>query len=378
MSQYVCNVAGLSEKDGSALCSMLQQLEPELEAQWRCSPSPAEPFDVELVDIDEELGKRLWRPQSRRFPVSVACTGSHHHEAEWMLPKPIEVDHVASLFKDLGDTLRPRQNASSARAWLPSILVVHGNPAVLETLRDSLFVQRERFHLVTASSGKEAIQLLRMTNIALAVIVMPVRNGFELLAALADKHPHVLRLVCGGQGAGPWQIRVRSRTSFSSLRSESSVQVLGEALLSVMDLKPADSGFLHSYSTWSSPWPRPSETPAVAAPQMEEKAAEPRRPSLREMLAAEEVEFELSHLRHALIDIPAAPSPEPQARSHHAIQSEPSFEELAEDGFAAFREKDFARAEECWKKALDLRPADGRLRYNLRLAQSKLSGRRAG
>lgn len=181
------------------------------------------------------------------------------------------------------------------------------------------------------------------------------------------------------------------------------------------------------------PLPEPEPAPvAVEAPELEplvlEPAPEPppvaappkRQPTLRELLASEEVDYALPSE-----DLPEAtgkaspepePEPEPQAkpdpprgssfdRLSETVDYDPSglrqltldntvpaypaaaplpetrrsATELAEDGFVCFRLKDYAGAVDNWEAAKALDPGNKTLNYNLKLAHARLAGQaRAG
>src|SRR5262245_54237652 len=69
-----------------------------------------------------------------------------------------------------------------------SLLIVDGTPSSREALRSQL--SHEGYHVHEASSGPEALELLRnrMFDLVLLEIEMPGMNGREVLRALRQSH----------------------------------------------------------------------------------------------------------------------------------------------------------------------------------------------
>jgi two-component system NtrC family sensor kinase len=91
---------------------------------------------------------------------------------------------------------RPRHNVSasvSPPATRSSVLVVEDEEALLRSLATAL---RKRFHVLLASDGQEAIDLLRSgsrPDAILCDIALPVLNGFQLYEWLQENHPDLAR-----------------------------------------------------------------------------------------------------------------------------------------------------------------------------------------
>jgi CheY-like chemotaxis protein len=81
----------------------------------------------------------------------------------------------------------------SPPATRSSVLVVEDEEALLRSLATAL---RKRFHVLLASDGQEAIDLLTSgsrPDAILCDIALPVLNGFQLYEWLQENHPDLAR-----------------------------------------------------------------------------------------------------------------------------------------------------------------------------------------
>jgi DNA-binding NtrC family response regulator len=81
------------------------------------------------------------------------------------------------------------------------VLLVDDDPAVTESYRRSL--RREPYELLTASSGIEALGMLKRARVHAVVTdeKMPEVSGTELLKVLRSKYPDVMRIMLTGQAS---------------------------------------------------------------------------------------------------------------------------------------------------------------------------------
>ena len=99
--------------------------------------------------------------------------------------------------------MQPNRSQSQFHAVgveIHSILVVDDDPNILRLTQ--LCLKRLGYAVAVASSGKEAIGLLRRENVDLVItdIVMPEMDGFELLGALGEKFPNLPVIAMSGGG----------------------------------------------------------------------------------------------------------------------------------------------------------------------------------
>ncbi|MBN1795513.1 MAG: response regulator [Sedimentisphaerales bacterium] len=78
------------------------------------------------------------------------------------------------------------------------ILFVDDEPAILTKLCDELAEQS--YQIMTASSGRQALEIMQEQNIAVIVsdMTMPELSGIELLKIIKDKYPSTVRLMMSG------------------------------------------------------------------------------------------------------------------------------------------------------------------------------------
>ena len=79
------------------------------------------------------------------------------------------------------------------------VLFVDDEPNILDSIRRQL---RKSYDIVTATSGIEALALLKATGPVALVISdmrMPGMNGAELLTTIRDDYPETVRMILSGQ-----------------------------------------------------------------------------------------------------------------------------------------------------------------------------------
>lgn len=85
----------------------------------------------------------------------------------------------------------------------PSILVVDDEPEMLDILKQVLAAAGHR--VVTADNGREAISLLAREkfDLVLTDLLMPERDGTEVIGELRRKHPAIPIVAMSGGGRMP-------------------------------------------------------------------------------------------------------------------------------------------------------------------------------
>jgi DNA-binding response OmpR family regulator len=81
-----------------------------------------------------------------------------------------------------------------------TILVIDDDPIMRETIRDIL--QVEGFKVILASNGKEGMRSLEMmdVDIILTDVLMPEKDGIEVIMDAKRKHPKVKIIALSGGG----------------------------------------------------------------------------------------------------------------------------------------------------------------------------------
>lgn len=80
------------------------------------------------------------------------------------------------------------------------ILFVDDEPRILDGLKRMLYPVRTKWEMVFASSGKQALELLDVSEFDLLItdMSMPVMTGLDLLHEVVKRHPQVMRVILSG------------------------------------------------------------------------------------------------------------------------------------------------------------------------------------
>ncbi len=78
---------------------------------------------------------------------------------------------------------------------LRTILVVDDERSFLSSMRR--FLYKEPFHVMTAESGVEALEILRDNNVSIIITdyMMPDMNGLSLVKIIRTEYPHVITIM---------------------------------------------------------------------------------------------------------------------------------------------------------------------------------------
>ena len=126
----------------------------------------------------------------------------------------------------------PEKNAEDA----PRILLVDDEPRVLSSFRRQM---RGRYDLATASSGREALDLLDSEGpfaLIISDLKMPGMDGLELLSRVRERHPFTLRIMLTGHADLENAISAVNRGSvFRILTKPCSPEDLHQAISDAME-----------------------------------------------------------------------------------------------------------------------------------------------
>ncbi|MCP3898925.1 MAG: response regulator, partial [Desulfobacteraceae bacterium] len=80
---------------------------------------------------------------------------------------------------------------------MPKVLIVDDEKSLLLSLKTGLEEYKDRFEVLVAENGKEALKIIESTQIDLLItdLKMPVMNGFELLAHVFSNFPKIVCVV---------------------------------------------------------------------------------------------------------------------------------------------------------------------------------------
>ena len=111
----------------------------------------------------------------------------------YLLSRPLPAEAMTAYLSSFQPTPIPLDNEA-----LSTLLLVDDETSVVASLKRVL--RRENYHILTASSGEEALSLLAQypVGVILADQRMPGMGGTELLARVRSMHPKTIRMVLSG------------------------------------------------------------------------------------------------------------------------------------------------------------------------------------
>lgn len=129
------------------------------------------------------------------------------------------------------------------------VLIVDDDVAHLAVLRDSLGRYADRFRVVTASDGVEALDVLRREPVDLVVtdLRMPRMDGFALLLRLAQDYPHIPRMVMTSLNSPVSQYQAERSDIIDYLIKPFAPDLLARKIVGVVG-QQGESGFLKGIS----------------------------------------------------------------------------------------------------------------------------------
>lgn len=132
---------------------------------------------------------------------------------------------------------------------IANVLIVDDDAANLAYLRTALSRHADRFRVITAGDGIEALEVLRRESVALVVtdLKMPRLDGFGLLLRIAQDHPQVPRMVMTSFNSPVTQYQVEKNDILEYFVKPVLADALVRRILPVVEAH-AESGFLKGIS----------------------------------------------------------------------------------------------------------------------------------
>lgn len=126
---------------------------------------------------------------------------------------------------------------------LKKVLIVDDDHAILGLLSKSLSVDNERYGVLTAESGREALEVLSQEEIFLVVsdIKMPGITGLHLLAKIRTDYPQVKVILMTGFSTGEIRSQVKDNGCLHFLEKPFNTDYLAELIREQIDIR--DKGF---------------------------------------------------------------------------------------------------------------------------------------
>ncbi len=130
-----------------------------------------------------------------------------------------------------------------------NVLIVDDDSVCLNLLRGSFSQYADRFSVLTAGDGLEALDVMAREPVALIVtdLIMPRLDGSELLQRLAEDHPHVPRMVMTSLTAPLVQLPLGLDDILDYIVKPVATAELADKILTVVESQ-RESGFLRGIS----------------------------------------------------------------------------------------------------------------------------------
>jgi len=114
------------------------------------------------------------------------------------------------------------------------ILIVDDEKSFLLSLTDGLSVHSDKFQILTAENGREAVKVLRSVPVDLLVtdLKLPEMNGFELLAWTSRHQPQLPVIVMSAFGTPEIEARLAKLDTLQFLEKPLDIQMLEEGIFS--------------------------------------------------------------------------------------------------------------------------------------------------
>lgn len=115
---------------------------------------------------------------------------------------------------------------------MKKILIVDDEKSFLLSLKDGLSKHKDKFHVVTAENGREAVDVLRSMSIDLLVtdLKLPEMNGFELLAWVSRHQPQLPVIVMSAFGTPEIEARLEKLDTLQFLEKPLDLEMLEEGI----------------------------------------------------------------------------------------------------------------------------------------------------
>ncbi|WP_417915327.1 response regulator [Candidatus Electronema sp. JM] len=126
-----------------------------------------------------------------------------------------------------------------AQSALKQVLIIDDDPALLLSIRAGL-EDNPRFQVLTASSGREALDILDQRNMDLAVldIIMPDMDGIQLLTALSESFSEIPSIVMTGFDSPVMKRELKQAGALAVLDKPLDIDTLEQEIISAL----TDSG----------------------------------------------------------------------------------------------------------------------------------------
>ncbi len=120
---------------------------------------------------------------------------------------------------------------------MKKVLIVDDTNVVRSFLKNKLKRFEDKFEVLTANNGQDAVRHIDSFNIDLVMtdLEMPVMDGFELLVYMNTKHPEIPMFVMTANGSPEVEKRINALGSIKYFEKPMDIDHLAECILEELD-----------------------------------------------------------------------------------------------------------------------------------------------
>jgi CheY-like chemotaxis protein len=130
------------------------------------------------------------------------------------------------------------------------VLIVDDEPSLLRSIESGFENQQERFQVLTAANGREALAVLDSQAIDLVItdLRMPVMDGFELLAEMSSRFSHIPNVVMSAFGTPKIEKQLAGLGTFRFLDKPVDFDTMEQCINCALDAIDDEAGSLSGIS----------------------------------------------------------------------------------------------------------------------------------
>jgi twitching motility two-component system response regulator PilG len=131
---------------------------------------------------------------------------------------------------------------------LKTILVIDDDKMILRLATEALKDYSGGFNVMTASNGKQAVDILSASNVDLVItdLKMPVMDGYELLSYMSKHHRNIPVIVMTGFGSPEIAKQLKQKGVLHYIEKPFEINVLREKISDVLAVK--SKGYIHGFT----------------------------------------------------------------------------------------------------------------------------------
>ncbi len=121
---------------------------------------------------------------------------------------------------------------------MKNILIVDDDKVTQKFFSSVLKPHRDSFQVITAENGKDAIDILNNNHISLVLtdLMMPVMDGYKLLAYMSKNFPQIPVYVMTAKGSSEIETKIKTLGSLKYFEKPMDIDVLVEAILEELNI----------------------------------------------------------------------------------------------------------------------------------------------